>query len=85
MWRSGNLELNGRQYIFEILMNEFPGRLGIFGGRIIQLYLYDDQDQIVAEYSNTKWNVSPERGTDASELVKVITKEHNFRKRKYAA
>lgn len=85
MWRSGNLELNGRQYIFEILMNEFPGRLGIFGGRIIQLYLYDDQDQIVAEYSKLTWTVAPEKGTDAYELVKVITKEHNFRKRKYAA
>lgn len=85
MWRSGNLEVNGRQYIFEILMNEFPGRLGIFGGRIIQLYLYDDQDQIVAEFGNRQWIVSPERGTDAYETVKIITKEHNFRKRKRAA
>ena len=85
MWRSGNLEIGEREYFYEINIDECPNRLGIFNGRIIELYLYDDQDQKIAEY-NKKWMMAPAHGTDAYKLVGQITKEHNFRKKgRYSA
>ena len=65
-------------------MNEFPSRFGLFGGRIVGLYVYDIKDQLIAEYDR-KWIVQPEKGTDAFELVKVIAKEHNFERKKRVA
>ena len=84
MWRSGNLILDGIQYIYEILLNEFPSKLGIFGGKILELYLYDDEDNLIAHYDK-KWIIAPDHGTDAYKLVGKITKEHNFRRKKKAA
>lgn len=79
MWRSGNLELNGVQYIFEIELSERPSKVGIFGGKIIELRIFNPDDQVIAEY-NRKWIVSPEKGSTAYQLVKVIAKEYNFKK-----
>ena len=80
LWRSGNLEMDGIQYIYEILLNRFPIRDGIFGGRILELYLYDEKDQTIACYKRS-WILAPDHGTIAYKLVGKILKEHNFRKK----
>ena len=83
MWRSGNLEIGGRQFIYEILLSEFPVKCGIFGGRIYGLYLYDENDQLVAKYDRG-WILLPPKGTDASEAIKIISREHNFERKRTA-
>ena len=71
MWRCGNLEVDGRQYIYEIVVAEFPSKLGIYSGKIVLLELYDDQNQIIANYDK-KWIVAPEKGSLAYKLVSNI-------------
>ena len=79
-WVSGNLEDEGREYIYEIMLTKFPTKLGIFSGKIMYLNLYDSQDQKIAEYDK-KWVLAPEKGTVAFKLVGQILKEHNFRRK----
>lgn len=79
-WVSSNLSYEDKEYIFEILLTPFPTKLGIYTGRIIQLDLYDENDQKVAEY-NRKWILGPEKGTDAYKVVGKILKEYNFNKK----
>lgn len=81
MWRSGNIGLNGIWYVFEILVSEHPSKLGIFGGKIEELHLYDENDNLVAEF-NKKWIVSPKKGSDSYKVVNKILKEFNFGKEK---
>ena len=79
-WVSGNLEANGEQYIYEIMLTKVPSKLGIFSGRIIFLNLFDSQDQLVAEYDK-KWIIAPQKGTIVYKLVSQILKENNFRRK----
>lgn len=79
-WISGNLIWNERQYIFEIQRAPFPVRLGIFKGRILRLFLWDDQDQKIAEY-NHRWVMGPQNGTEAYRIVGKILKEYNYEKK----
>ena len=80
LWVSSNLIHEDKEYIFEILLTTFPTRLGIYTGRIVQLDLYDENDQKVAEYDK-KWILGPEKGTDAYKVVGKILKEYNFKKK----
>ena len=79
-WVSGNLEANGEQYIYEIMLTKVPSKLGVFSGRVIFLNLFDSQDQLIAEYDK-KWIIAPEKGTVAYKLVSQILKENNFRRK----
>ena len=79
-WISGSLICGEKWYIFEIFLTPFPTKFGIYYGRISQLYLYDDQDQKIAEY-NREWIFGPKKGTDSYKVVGKILKEYNFRKR----
>ena len=79
-WVSSNLKYEGKDYIFEILLAPYPTKVGIYTGRIVQLDLYDENDQKVAEYDK-KWILGPEKGTDAYKVVGKILKEYNFNKR----
>ena len=80
LWVGSNLTHEDKEYIFEILLTTFPTRLGIYTGRIVQLDLYDENDQKVAEYDK-KWILGPEKGTDAYKVVGKILKEYNFKKK----
>ena len=79
MWRSGNLELNGIWYIYEIFLSEYPSKIGIFGGKIEELYLYDEEDHLVGEFKKN-WIISPAKGSDPYKVISNILKEFNFRK-----
>ena len=79
-WISGNMIWNDRQYIFEMLRAPYPVRLGIFKGTILQLHLYDDLGQKIAEY-NHKWVIGPRNGTEAYRIVGKILKEYNYEKK----
>ena len=79
MWRSGNLELENKMYFYEIKLTEYPSKFGIFGGRIAELYLYDEDDNKLAEF-NREWIIPPAKGSIGYGLVKIILKEYNRKK-----
>lgn len=83
-WICANLFYEYKEYIFEILTTPSPTKLGIFSGRIAELYLYDPNDQMVAEYRQ-KWIIGPEKGTDAYKIVGQILKDYNRKKGRNAA
>lgn len=79
-WISANIIYEERQYIFEIQLSAYPTRFGLFSGRIVKLYLYDDQDRLIAEYDR-KWIIGPSNGTAAYRIVGKILKQYNFEKK----
>lgn len=81
-WVSANVVYNEQQYIYEILRAPFPTKLGIYSGRIVQLYLYDEADQAIAEYDR-QWILGPDKGTDAYHIVGKILKEYNYQRKGY--
>lgn len=81
MWESGNLDIDGVQYIYEILVSEKPSQNNIWHGRIQELYLYDADDHLVAEYKKSRWSIEPKQETAPYKAVGILLREQKKRKK----